>query len=138
MNSTLFSPLTGSVIVGISLSLDKRIVRIQTAGPAEFHYFKAMHECCNHVWFEHINGIELLPANVIGAEDKDWQLLNSEDGDYLYKCSFVINTNFGRIDFELRNSTNGYYGGYAEQLDQDDIRDLLEDPPIFIDLTESI
>jgi len=105
------------------------------------HYcFRTENDCCNTVWFNHVNGVEtvlgegnvfdiLRGAMVTGVESKGWtDDRTDEDGyDVIQDGFWTISTDRGYIDLEVRNSHNGYYGGsvvYDEKSDLGTIEDL--------------
>ena len=105
------------------------------------HYcFRTQNDCCNTVWFNHVNGVEtvlgegnlfdiLRGAMVTGVESKGWtDDRTDEDGyDVIQDGFWTIATDRGYIDLEVRNSHNGYYGGsvvYDEESDLGTIEDL--------------
>ena len=107
------------------------------------HYcFRTENDCCNTVWFNHVNGVEtvlgegnvfdiLRGAMVTGVESKGWTDDHTdEDGyDVIQDGFWTISTDRGYIDLEVRNSHNGYYGGsvvYDEESDLGTIEDLRE------------
>ena len=105
------------------------------------HYcFRTENDCCNTVWFNHVNGVEtvlgegnvfdiLRGAMVTGVESKGWtDDRTDEDGyDVIQDGFWTISTDRGYIDLEVRNSHNGYYGGsvvYDEESDMSKFEDL--------------
>ena len=105
------------------------------------HYcFRTENDCCNTVWFNHVNGVEtvlgegnvfdiLRGAMVTGVESKGWtDNRTDEDGyDVIQDGFWTIATDRGYIDLEVRNSHNGYYGGsvvYDEESDMSKFEDL--------------
>jgi hypothetical protein len=105
------------------------------------HYcFRTKNDCCNTVWFNHVNGVEtvlgegnvfdiLRGAMITGVESKGWtDDRTDEDGyDVIQDGFWTIATDRGYIDLEVRNSHNGYYGGsvvYDEESDMSKIEDL--------------
>jgi hypothetical protein len=105
------------------------------------HYcFRTENDCCNTVWFNHVNGVEtvlgegnlfdiLRGAMVTGVEAKGWtDDRTDEDGwDVIQDGFWTISTDRGYIDLEVRNSHNGYYGGsvvYDAESDMSKIEDL--------------
>ena len=107
------------------------------------HYcFRTENDCCNTVWFNHVNGVEtvlgegnlfdfLRGAMVTGVEAKGWtDDRTDEDGyDVIQDGFWTISTDRGYIDLEVRNSHNGYYGGsvvYDADSDLSTIEDLRE------------
>ena len=107
------------------------------------HYcFRTENDCCNTVWFNHVNGVEtvlgegnvfdiLRGAMVTAVEAKGWtDDRTDEDGwDVIQDGFWTIATDRGYIDLEVRNSHNGYYGGsvvYDAESDLGTIEDLRE------------
>jgi hypothetical protein len=107
------------------------------------HYcFRTENDCCNTVWFNHVNGVEtvlgegnvfdiLRGAMVTAVESKGWtDDRTDEDGyDVIQDGFWTIATDRGYIDLEVRNSHNGYYGGsvvYDEESDLGTIEELRE------------
>ena len=107
------------------------------------HYcFRTENDCCNTVWFNHVNGVEtvlgegnvfdiLRGAMVTGVEAKGWtDDRTDEDGyDVVQDGFWTIATDRGYIDLEVRNSHNGYYGGsvvYDAESNLGNIEDLRE------------
>ena len=103
------------------------------------HYcFRTENDCCNTVWFNHVNGVEtvlgegnlfdiLRGAMVTGVEDKGWTDDREDGYDVIQDGFWTIATDRGYIDLEVRNSHNGYYGGsvvYDEESKIDAISDL--------------
>ena len=106
------------------------------------HYrFNTENDCCNSVWFNHVNGVEtvlgqgdvfdiLRGATVTGVEDKGWsENRDDEDGYEVVQDGFwTIRTDRGYIDIEVRNSHNGYYGGSVRY--DEDTSDLEDFAPV--------
>ena len=103
------------------------------------HYcFRTKNDCCNTVWFNHVNGVEtvlgegnlfdiLRGAMVTAVEDKGWTEDREDGYDVIQDGFWTISTDRGYIDLEVRNSHNGYYGGsvvYDEEATPDQIDDL--------------
>ena len=103
------------------------------------HYcFRTKNDCCNTVWFNHVNGVEtvlgegnlfdiLRGAMVTAVEDKGWTEDREDGYDVIQDGFWTIATDRGYIDLEVRNSHNGYYGGsvvYDEESKIDAISDL--------------
>ena len=105
------------------------------------HYcFRTENDCCNTVWFNHVNGVEtvlgegnvfdiLRGAMITGVESKGWtDDRTDEDGyDVIQDGFWTIATDRGYIDLEVRNSHNGYYGGsvvYDAESDMSKIENL--------------
>lgn len=78
-------------------------------------------DCCSSSWFEHLSGVEaLIDSTVVDVEFADGGAEDRSDYEYLQWDFIIIVTNKGRATIEFRNSSNGYYSGWAE---------LRQDPP---------
>jgi hypothetical protein len=113
------SVFIGAAIQGVELSEgDTRMWVFTDRGR---YTLTAEGDCCSESWFEHVD----LPPPVLGrpvlkvsAADKDGSHVESDTShpEYLqdeHEISFAtLATDRGAFTFELRNSSNGYYGGY--------------------------
>jgi len=80
-----------------------------------FIKYNTCNECCNSVWFSSINGLDsLIGGTVNKVICKGWNDLEGNDYEVLESCFWTISTEKGFFDIEVRNSHNGYYGGYVE------------------------
>ena len=74
-------------------------------------------DCCSHSWFEHMELPEF-PFTITKLETVDIADVTKEDGygceERLQTYSLKITTDKGHGDIEMRNSSNGYYGGSFE------------------------
>ena len=140
---SVFKNLVGERINGIFLNEHNNRLCIRTINGKDFYYFTSG-ECCNTVWINHMTGVDILNkdnsfdilrgALVTAAEDKGWSedRPDDEDGyDVIQDGFFTLSTDRGYIDFEVRNSHNGYYGGSFEADDSpsnnDPFRPVTED-----------
>ena len=101
------------------------------------HYcFRTENDCCNTVWFNHVNGVEtvlgegnlfdiLRGAMVTEVEDKGWTEDREDGYDVIQDAFWTIKTDRGYIDLEVRNSHNGYYGG-SVKYDEESKIDAIE------------
>jgi hypothetical protein len=130
-----FNVLVGKRINGLLLGNDAwtLIVRDTTGR----HYrFDTQNDCCNQVWFNHINGLNILGdgnsfdilrgAEVLAVEAKGWgENRDDEDGYEVVQDGFwTLRTDRGYIDIEVRNSHNGYYGGHVYYNEEDAMSDV--------------
>lgn len=122
--SEIYDALKGHSIVDIYLSGSKTDVAIVIGG-TDYMVSVAMLEtegdCCSHSWIEHIGNPEACHL----ARFIDWQEVNidpSDDGlsedekeaansGELKFYFFKLTTSKGETLIEMRNSSNGYYGG---------------------------
>jgi len=136
-----FNVLRGERINGLLIGNDGWTLVVRTIG-GKFFRFDTENDCCNTVWFNHINGVNVAlgegtsfdlirGALVTGVEDKGWgENREDEDGWEVVQDGFwTLRTDRGYIDIEVRNSHNGYYGGsvtFNESTDIGEIEDLRE------------
>lgn len=127
--TTAFDALIGKKIV--SVSTDSRSITFRTdEGVLEAD---AAGSCCSHSWFEHISDTGAIVGEVVTQiheyssglldlhEHTDFCVNQCENEDAaaaadgrLKAYSWRIQTARGGLDLEMRNSSNGYYGGYVE------------------------
>jgi hypothetical protein len=133
-----FKVLRGERINGMFLGNDNWALVFRTVDGKYFR-FDTQNDCCNSVWYNHINGATILGegnsfdllrgAVVTEVEDKGWgDNRSDEQGHEVVQDGFwTIKTDRGYIDIEVRNSHNGYYGGsvkHIEDCDLEHIEDL--------------
>jgi hypothetical protein len=72
-------------------------------------------ECCSHCWIEGMEGASQVVGHaIVSVEDiempeRDFDVERHECLDFY---GLRINTNFGALVIDYRNSNNGYYGGW--------------------------
>jgi hypothetical protein len=76
-------------------------------------------DCCSSSWIEHLNGLDFLIGHKINrvVEREMPEGHDSVEHDWLQYYGWTLETNVGRFDIEMRNASNGYYGGYLTVLD---------------------
>jgi hypothetical protein len=133
-----FNVLVGKRINGLFLGNDAWTLVVRDTNGKHYR-FDTANDCCNSVWFNHINGLDILGegnsfdilrgAVVLEVEDKGWG--ENRDGEAGYDVVqdgfWTLRTDRGYIDIEVRNSHNGYYGGnvsYNKEVDLSDVEDL--------------
>ena len=134
---SVFNVLVGKRINGLFLGEDAWALVFRDINGR--HYcFRTENDCCNTVWFNHVNGVEtvlgegnlfdiLRGAMVTAVEDKGWTEDREDGYDVIQDGFWTIATDRGYIDLEVRNSHNGYYGGsveYDEKYNLGNIEDL--------------
>lgn len=114
--------LVGRVINGIFINEEKTGI---VFGNSEYDdgdstCLYAFGDCCSRSWIEHVSIPKVSYGNfgtVVVVEQIDMSELNSENDeefDYIKVYGYKIITDRGEIFIELRNSSNGYYGGSLE------------------------
>lgn len=113
------SALVGQRVVSIAIDdAHDAVLRIVTN--AGTWTLTAEGDCCSESWFDrqHLEGADIVAGHVITAVEKRTPLGDPNDGrtrqesDQIY--STEIRTAVGACVFEMRNSSNGYYGGEFE------------------------
>lgn len=134
---SVFNVLVGKRINGLFLGDDDWALVFRDINQ-RYYCFRTENDCCNQVWFNHVNGVEtvlgegnlfdvLRGAMVTAVEDKGWSEDREDGYDVIQDGFWTIKTDRGYIDLEVRNSHNGYYGGsvkYDEESKIDDISGL--------------
>jgi hypothetical protein len=134
---SVFNVLVGKRINGLFIG-DEDWALVFRDINQRYYCFRTENDCCNQVWFNHVNGVEtvlgegnlfdvLRGAMVTGVEDKGWTEDREDGYDVIQDAFWTIKTDRGYIDLEVRNSHNGYYGGsvkYDEESKIDAISDL--------------
>ena len=74
-------------------------------------------DCCSHSWFENMELPEF-PFTITSAKEIEGKdLSNNSETDFSYNegtlktYGFVMTTDKGHVDIDMRNESNGYYGG---------------------------
>ena len=79
-------------------------------------------DCCSESWINHINGMsELVGGTVEDVDEVDFYALlkvepESTKQDFDQVLFHRVKTEKGWCTFEFRNSSNGYYGGWLEEV----------------------
>lgn len=104
--------LVGKKILALEISEDKTVLRFITDHGECL--FMCCGDCCAQCWVEQINGVSCLIGEVVNeAKTKEYvrqEVLDSY-GDCIDDFGYTLVTSKGYVDFDLRASHNGYYGG---------------------------
>lgn len=118
MNEEKISKLRGKIIKEINVTNNNYNLNF-VLDNNEIFTFKAMEDCCSESWIEHfdeinepskiIDFIEIdIPPTFIETDSKHNVSVDILVQYYFYK----LITEKGEYLIEMRNSSNGYYGGY--------------------------
>lgn len=103
-----------------------KIVQVEINGPKDLLIFtledgrrvfaSATGDCCSTSWFENVEGLEcLLGQKIIEAAERAMpEPRDDEEHDHLQFYGWTLVTCRGRFDIEMRNASNGYYGGSCD------------------------
>lgn len=121
MSEEGFERLKNEIIVKVERSEDNTVLRFTTDLGDVFSFY-ANGDCCSSSWFNNLSGINnLLNYKIREVENKEEKKpsitdANDETGAF-HEClqfyGFTLKTNAGYVDIEMRNSSNGYYGGWV-------------------------
>lgn len=107
--------LIGKTILQILTTPSKRYLRFKTDA-GDLTVF-AYGDCCSNSWFETFENLKnLINEKVLEVIEKEENKPNEEEqgewkDDVIKFYGFTFKTQKGYADLEMRNSSNGYYGG---------------------------
>lgn len=108
--------LVGKTVAKLEVNAEKKVIRF-TLSDGSVLFASAVGDCCSQSWFENLEGEEALIGNpVISVVDR--KMPEAEDktdgpeyGNLTQFYGWTLETSRGRFDIEMRNESNGYYGG---------------------------
>ena len=109
-----FAKLLGTKVEAVMVSPEGWYLRIDTSA-GSFGFF-ADYDCCSESWFADLTGAEALIGHTItGITEVDLGDVADDRcrQEYDLAYGFAFTTTGGRADIVLRNSSNGYYGGWV-------------------------
>ena len=107
--------LIGKEVKEIKINYDKDLIKLVCVDSVLF--LSAYGDCCSRSWFEHMTGVDALigqKINKVVEREMPPAKENEEEMECLQFYGWTIETNRGRCDLEMRNESNGYYGGDCE------------------------
>ena len=110
--SNWFDTIKDNVLVSVTndnysvtLTTDKHVVVLHAEG-----------DCCSNSWFEHVDDMGAVGGNITEFTNEGMPEGFVQAPDTEYECLqyyfMTLKTTKGRVHLEMRNSSNGYYGGY--------------------------
>lgn len=109
-----FGKLHGQRILSVRHTRET-ITVVTSSGTLEL---KAYGDCCSDSWFEHVDDDGVTGGEITlieFARDPSKPEVHEEDADHYVKFyAGTIHTTKGRVCFEMRNRSNGYYSGELE------------------------
>ena len=120
---SIFTKLVGLKINNAELSDDKRYLTIIVEDGQIFKYFTEG-DCCSISWIESIEGLDdFIGSTVTSVENSCGSSFGNTaapDYDIFTQVYFYkFKTSKGYFDIEMRNESNGYYGGSIVEIDND-------------------
>lgn len=117
-----FESLVGRKVMALLVSKDQGDL-VYVCDDGTFHLWETVGDCCSESWFADVVGTHALFGREVISVDEvplpEW--VNVDDGrtrqesDAAY--GYRITTDGGQCDIIFRNSSNGYYGGWARFLE---------------------
>lgn len=113
--STGFEELVGQTIEAAYINEDNTCLWFVTT-KGDIYTFFSEGDCCSHSWFEHIANVdELLLQEVLSVES--WAPVPKEgdtpESESQQPYGYRLKTKAGSCDIDMRNESNGYYGGWV-------------------------
>lgn len=115
--------LIGKVIHEVRI--DPENTEIQFITDEEVLSYYTYGECCSESWIQHISGLQaLIGERVLKVDEIEMPEINDgEEGfsgrQYVDKIySYKMFTGNGVCELEMRNASNGYYGGSLQKVDK--------------------
>lgn len=113
--------LVGQKVVALFRNADKDRLRFVLDGAASDVHCYTDGDCCSNSWIEHIEGVEnLLGAKVVKVEPGAEVPSIEEENNTIQFYNYRIVTERGFCNIEMRNSSNGYYGGSLDSSEGDE------------------
>jgi hypothetical protein len=128
---TTFTRLHNELMTELAINEDNTVLRFTDCFGIQ-HHFMAVGDCCSQSWVEHIDGVEVLSSATITemedvGGDEDETLCNQDGHEYVKVYFFKFKTTLGYATIEMRNSSNGYYGGEMQYLYPDHLNHVLSE-----------
>lgn len=122
MMNEVMSELVGQTIKEVYAQLPQgHFLKLVTSG-GDTHYYSLEGDCCSESWLYAINGVEgLLDSQIQAVQPIEMPEPTDDRSRQEYDQLWCIRlvTNKGFCDIEFRNSSNGYYGGWLEEVPED-------------------
>lgn len=116
--ANVFDVLIGKMITSVSLSDYQELIEFVDHNGVSY-IFQSYGDCCNNVWFNHVSGLEcLLGQMILKVDEKPWINVDATIQEYDKASFWTFHTTKGYFDFEVRNSSNGYYSGWVKRYDE--------------------
>lgn len=111
-----FRELIGKRVQKLYIDSDKQTLSFVTDQGLQI--YSALGDCCSDSWFEHLSGVKDILGKVITGvtEIECAEVMGTkQEVDRVYSYKFTLGEEaVGRFEVEMRNSSNGYYGGSVE------------------------
>lgn len=126
-----FSALVGRRVTRVEINVANNYLRFHTEAVLLPAGYAATGDCCSHSWFAAINGLASLLGQVVVRIESRVMPNDDYDAENMHCIQYYgwsIVTARGYCDIEMRNESNGYYGGDVEFIDELDLPWCLRNP----------
>jgi hypothetical protein len=110
-----FDKLIGKKVVRVFAAKGGRVIGFEDDGGL-VTAFSSEGDCCSVSWFEHVTGLDNLLGHTVISEARLElpEPAQPEDG-LIQAYGYRLTTDKGYFEIEMRNESNGYYGGWVEE-----------------------
>lgn len=106
--------LVGQTIIGVFVEADGSGIEFYTL--TGVLVYETVGGCCSNSWIESVDGADLIGATIRSVEEV--QISAAYDPpdhyEYIQVYSWKLTSDKGYTDIVYRNSSNGYYGGWLQ------------------------
>jgi hypothetical protein len=108
--------LVGVRVLDAKLTDGNIMMKIQNGVDIGFLLWSPEGDCCSQSWIEHVDGLEnLQEQTILEAWTAKQPHFDPNDEEECLKVYFYkLRTTAGYVDIDMRNSSNGYYGGFLD------------------------
>lgn len=129
--------LVGRIVESAWINERRDVIELRFAdNPALF--LCAVGDCCSRSWFEHVEGVDaLIGHQILRVVEREMPPPSSDaHSDVTRYYGWTIETARGRCDIEMRNESNGWYGGsvYIAEWIVDQYANQWEEPETLVPL----
>lgn len=137
IKKTPLDDLIGKTVEEVWTADDNEIIRFVLNDNSVLEY-RCFGDCCSKSWIEHLSGFWSLIKNEIKKiEENSSRSFDREMFENICIYSFTISTKKGQFDLEMRNESNGYYGGWIQKYrGQDQYGDVEKDAKLKLKWTK--
>ena len=109
-------PLVGEHLLEMAISQDRQVLGVRTTTGISYVWAEA--DCCSMSWIEHFDFEDIIGGKLLGIRMRRVgydELLPTAFPDFQQEADeqvfYELITDKGAATIEMRNSSNGYYGG---------------------------
>lgn len=108
-----FSDLIGEIVEAVHTSKGSAVIGFQTKN--NYYEYYCDGDCCSTSWLEHLTGLSfLIGQKILSCENIEMPSIPEkelEGLDWVQNYGYRLVTQKGYFELEMRNESNGCYGG---------------------------